>query len=577
MSPIFSRAWELRPTPDDTSTELFSRYPKVVATLLWQRGVTTPELAEDFFHPSYNDHLADPFLFRQMREAVEEVTSAIRDGMKIMVHGDYDADGVTSTALLVEALRQLGGKVEWYVPNRFSEGYGLKLETVRKFARDGVQLLITVDCGSTNVDEIALAKERGMRVLVLDHHHQPAVLPPADAIINPVFEDETYPFRGHSSAGVAFTLLRAIIQTTENGKTIGHPQPDGWEKWLLDLVAISTVADMMPLRGENRVFVHYGMRVLRQTRRVGLRALLAHGGVKLQEVTERTIGFHIGPRLNAAGRLEHASTAVELLLTKDRETGDRVAADLERINNDRRRLTDAATSEAWEHIQAHGEAGAHAVFAPHWSPGVLGLVAGRLAERVGRPVFVMTENDTQVVGSGRSGSALDLMTIMNAGKEHFSQFGGHPGACGFTLQSPQQRAAFEAWLGEYMSGADAKAETPPLLLDAEVRAVDVSPEFLDAIEELAPFGIDAHRPLFMLKDVDVHSMQFVGGEQQHVRLRIRQDGKEHVCIGFRLADHVRALGQPKKIDLAVEPAWNEWNGRREIQLRLLDLRPSHAS
>lgn len=570
---IPQRQWLLQDRPEKDQLVVFQdAYHPLIATLLWQRGVRTVEQAEIFFQPRFPDHLGDPFSFCQMEDAVACIISTIEAGGKIMVHGDYDADGVTSTVAMVEVLEALGADVHWYVPDRFSEGYGLKKATITKFIEQKVHLLITVDCGSTNVEEIAMARAADMEVVVIDHHHQPPVLPDATAIINPVFADEQYPFRGHSSAGVVFAVTRALLQTTEYGKTLGKTIIPGWEKWLLDLVAISTVADMMPLLGENRLLVSFGLKVLAKTKRPGLRALLTSAGVRSDSIDEVTIGFHIGPRLNAAGRLQHASTAVKLLLTKDPEEAQQLAAELEQINEDRKRLTEVATNEAWDHIHAMGEQQGYAVYAPHWSAGVLGLIAGRLAERLSRPVFVMTSNDTHVVGSGRAGGNIDLMKIMNDGKDFFAVYGGHTGACGFTLSAATTPEAFNTWLKEYLAKHYPDLEPKPLSVDLEMVLSDVSPEFLSALDQLAPFGLQAPRPIVLLRGLDVREAQQVGAEKKHLRLRLHHDGLIRPAIGFRLGDRITTARPPQKIDLAVETSWNEWQGKRDIQLRIIDLR-----
>lgn len=567
------RQWRVQDVPSsDELIELRARYHPQIAILLWQRGVKTIEQAETFFQPRFPDHLGDPFAFCQMQDAVDVIIKTIQSGGKIMIHGDYDADGVTSTVAMVEILEALGGDVHWYVPDRFAEGYGLKKATIGKFIEQKVNLLITVDCGSTNVEEIAMARAAEMEVVVIDHHHQPPVLPNATAIINPVFTDEQYPFRGHSSAGVVFTVARALLQTTEYGKTLGKAIIPGWEKWLLDLVAISTVADMMPLLDENRLLVSFGLKVLAKTKRPGLRALLSSAGVRLDQVDEVTIGFHLGPRINAAGRLQHASTAVKLLLTKDPEEARILAAELEQLNDDRKRLTELATNEAWAMIEGMDEQQGYAVYAPHWSAGVLGLIAGRLAERLSRPVFVMTKNDTHIVGSGRAGGNIDLMEIMNDGKDNFALYGGHTGACGFTLSAATTPEAFNEWLKTYLAKHHPIVEPKPLSIDLELLLAEISPEFLTGLDQLAPFGLHAPRPVVVLRDLDVREAQQVGADKKHLRLRVHHDGLIRPAIGFRLGERLSDVQSTNKIDVAVEASWNEWQGRRDIQLRIIDLR-----
>ncbi|MBI5466999.1 MAG: single-stranded-DNA-specific exonuclease RecJ [Candidatus Kerfeldbacteria bacterium] len=548
--------------------------PPLVRQVLWRRGVQSAAELEQFLQPAY-DQLGDPFQFQQMDTAVETIIHAIADQRQITIYGDYDADGVTSTALMVETLEALGAKVNWYLPERLAEGYGLRTETVAQLADQGTQLLVTVDCGTTNVAEISLARQRGLDVIVIDHHHQPAELPPATAIINPVFEDERYPARTLSSAGVAFTVARGLLARTQYGRTLNHELPVGWEKWLLDLVAISTVADMMPLRGENRILVRYGLQVLRKSRRPGLRALFAVMGTQIEQADEFTVGFQIGPRINAAGRLHHASLALHLLLTKQPDEARDLANQLQAINLDRQKLTELAVAEALEQIQAAGEQSAYVAFASHWSPGILGLVAGRLAERVWRPVLVMTENDGQIVGSGRSIPGYDIMQAMDAGREHFLRFGGHPGACGFTLAKAEGRSDFHQWFQEFISRdlKEVKMEKP-LHVDGRARLADFSDEALDVLAELGPYGIENTRPTFLIEQADVQSIALAGAQRQHLRLGIQQDGVTVRCIGFRQGARGAELVPGQHLDVVVEASWNVWRERKEPQFKIIDLRRS---
>lgn len=567
------RTWTIAdPPPTDFRTG-FSHLPTLVLYVLWRRGLTTPAAVEAFLQPEYRQ-LADPFVFRQMRQAVDRIRRALEGREPIMIYGDYDADGVTATAVLYEALSALGGAVRWYLPERLTEGYGLNQQAIEGFARTGTKILITVDCGTSNVEEIQRAKSLGLDVIVIDHHHQPPIVPPADAIINPVMTGETYPDRGLSSAGVAFAVVRALLTSTDYGAQLGHPLAPGWEKWLLDLVAISTVADMMPLRGENRTLVRYGLLTLRQTRRPGLRALFAIMGSSLERADELTIGFTIAPRLNAAGRLQHASIALELLLTRDPDRAQRLAEQLQSINLDRQRLTSMAVAEAMEQTdQSPPRRGGVTAFAPHWSPGILGLVAGQLADRLWRPAVVMAENDGQIVGSGRSVPGVNIMTVMDEGREYFLRYGGHAGACGFTLRSPAQRPAFERWFRDrIVAGWQAGQAARELIIDGRAQLSDVTAAALDMLATLGPYGIDHSRPVFLLERVRVLDAGTVGAEQQHLRLTVGQGREVARCIGFRQGSRLADAAAGQEIDLAVETTWNEWQGRREAQLKIIDLR-----
>ncbi len=567
------RQWQVAPAAPAEFLGSLPELPSIVAQLLWHRGVRQPAEVEHFLRPEYLTDLSDPFLYRQMRKATDRILSAIRAGERITIYGDYDADGVTSTATMVEALTALGANVHWYLPERLAEGYGLHIAAIERLTEQGTKLLITVDCGSTNVEEITRANALGLEVIVIDHHHQPAEVPQALAIINPMFTDETYPCRDQSSAGVAYTVVRALLLASDHGQDLGHPLAEGWEKWLLDLTAISTVADMMILQGENRLLVHYGLLVLRKGRRPGLRALLGVMGQEPEKIDEFTIGFQIAPRLNAAGRLQHASLALELLLTKDTDEAYRLAAELHHVNGDRQRLTEMALDEALEQILAQGDQPAYAAYAPHWSPGIIGLVAGRLVERVWRPVVVMTENSGQIVGSGRSIPGFDIMAAMDAGREHFLRFGGHAGACGFTLASAEGRVQFQTWWQSFVDVALPERPAKPLSIDGELALSQVTPSLLDALELLAPYGVGNTRPKFLLAGLTVLDRTTVGSDKQHLRLVARQRGEVGKFIGFRQGSSAAELSIGQTIDVVVEVSWNEWNGRREPQLKIVDWRP----
>lgn len=567
------RPWVLADQPPISRVEEFPELPAVIVRLLWQRGYRTAAAIKQFLRPEYEQDLQDPFVFTQMRAAVDQIIAAVTAQRRITVYGDYDVDGVTATATMVEVLRALGANVNWYLPERLAEGYGLNVGAIEELAAKGTQLLITVDCGSTNVAEIARANELGIPVVVLDHHHQPAQIPQAAAIINPVFERETRSFQHYSSGGVAFAVACALLQATNNGATLNHRVPDGWEKWLMDLTALSTVADMMPLIGENRLLVKYGLVVLRKTRRPGLRALFDVMGSEIETADETTIGFQIAPRLNAAGRLQHASIALELLLTRDAAQGRQLAEQLQSINAERQHLTEMAVDEALEQIEQQGEQSAYTAFAPHWSPGIIGLIAGRLVERVWRPVLVMTQNGEEIVGSGRSTPGYDIMSALDAGAEHFRRFGGHPGACGFTLITLDQRPTFERWFQAHASETVPTDRTlKPVQLDLSTTLKELDPTTIDMIDVCAPYGQQNPRPVFLLSNVTIREAQTVGAKRQHVKVVVGQGEQFGKCIGFRLGDRVAELVPGSQADLAVEVSWNIWNGRKERQLKIIDWR-----
>ncbi|MBI2984591.1 MAG: single-stranded-DNA-specific exonuclease RecJ [Candidatus Kerfeldbacteria bacterium] len=565
--------WQLRAQPPAVE-RLSTALPPLVGRILWTRGFRHQQSIREFLHPNY-EQLDDPFLYRDLDVAVGRLMQALTDHEQVTIYGDYDADGICATAILVETLTALGGRVNWYLPERRAEGYGLNTAAIDTLAAAGTTVLVAVDCGTTNVEEIEQARQRGLDVMVLDHHlvppHQPAPL----ALINPHRPDQTYPFRDHASGGVAFTLARGLLQAAADERPPRHSVPPGWGKSLLDLVAIATVADLMPLVGENRILVHYGLQAFRQTRRPGLRALFTVMGSDLQQVRETTIGYQVAPRLNAAGRLQHAGTALRLLLARQTDEARSLAEELQRINLERQRLTELAVLEAMDQVTRQGSQLGYVAYAPHWSPGILGLIAGRLVERVWRPVVVMTDSGEQVVGSGRSVPGFDLTAHLRSGEHHFQRFGGHAGACGFTLVSKDQRSVFSHWFRESLRSDDEARPKPqrPLFIDTEATLVDLTPDVFDGIERLAPFGVGHERPKIQLSGIRPVEVRTVGNDDHHLRLTGRQAGQLGQFIGFRLGPRKGEIHPNQSVDLVVEPRWDDWQGRRVPQLTIIDFRP----
>lgn len=550
--------------------------PAVIRKILWQRGLRETEPARQFLRPSYPEHLHDPFVYRGMPLAVDRLVQAIQRGERITVYGDYDADGICATAIMVETLQALGAQVDWYVPERLAEGYGLNVAAISDLAQQGTQVLVTVDCGTTNTEEIAHANHLGLNVIVLDHHQAATTEPAAVAIINPNLANQSYPFAGHSSGGVALTVARALLQATADGQTLGRPLGPAWEKRLLDLVAISTVADMMLLQGENRVLVRAGLQVLRKNRRAGLKALFTIMGSPPAQATETTIGYQISPRLNAAGRLQHASTALRLLLTTNPLEAAALATELQSVNAQRQRLTELAVAEALEQLERQGDQSGYVAYAPHWSPGIVGLIAGRLVERVWRPVLVMTDNGERVVGSGRSIPGFDITAHLRTGEQHLLRFGGHAGACGFTLTRRDGREVFQAWFQSSVRDVlTTETQAKPLTIDVAVGLDEVTPETVNSLEQLSPYGIGHERPKFLLSDLRVLEATTVGASGQHVRFQAQQGDQIAKFIAFSAADRIEVLRQGN-IDAVAEIGWNEWNGQRSIQFKIIDFRPSRA-
>lgn len=554
--------------------EKFPEMDRLLLQLLYSRGMTEQAAIDVFLEPDYSRDVHDPFAFRMMSPAVERIEQALRRGERIVVYGDYDADGVCAAAVMTTTLRALGGNFDVYIPFRDTEGYGLNISAVETLAKEGAQLLITVDCGTTNKAEVQRANELGLDVIITDHHDQPPELPAPLAIINPELSDETYPFKHLAASGVAFKVATALLQHTDYGRRLGRDKlPTGWEKWLLDLVATSTVTDMVPLLGENRALVRYGLEVLRQGRRRGWRALAATMRRPLAEIDEDGLAFQVGPRLNAAGRMSHASTAYRLLVTEDDEEARSLAEQLSAANVERQRLTERVVQQALAQIGDQPKERLLAAVGQDWPLGILGLVAGRVMEQHQRPAVILSRSRGRIVGSGRSIEAFDITAALARVPELLERFGGHPQACGFTLKPGTDPGRLIAGLQQMAADRLGDQDlTSRLLIDAETVLDDINWDLVKDVERLAPFGIQAERPRFLSRGLRVVAVDRVGKDGQHLRLHVSHaTSAVRKTIGFRFGSWQEVLKTGDTVDVVFEVGVNEWNGNREIELKIIDL------
>jgi len=608
------KKWILQPEPPAEFTGAHPELPAIVARLIWNRNLRTAEQIDEFLNPDYTTDIHDPFLFRDMDQAVALIFDAIKNNQNITVHGDYDADGVCASVILIKTLLKLGAKpfiekensaqgTRVFLPHREIDGYGLNLNTVKHLhEKHKTDLIITCDCGVSNYEEVKLAKELGMKIIITDHHAIPAQLPPADAIIHPKIEGETYPDKGLCGAGVAFKLAQALLKrhcaTTNDDKTPDGESCEGFEKWLLDLVAIATVGDMVPLIGESRTLTRYGLTVLNKTKNLGLQELCAVAGMtenpapkgmgqagKLKRACDtHAIGFQIVPRLNAAGRMEHANAAFELLMADNPKTAQKMAEQLNKNNSDRQKLTEQIVGAAREQILSTQQQNNSILFAfdDQWTTGILGLVAGKLKDEFYKPVIALGKSaEGEIVGSGRSISEFNLIAALQSMPEYFIKFGGHPQAAGLSIKDTETLKKFKAVIIARAQKELVGVElTPQIEIDAEVDLEDVNWKLYDLLQKFEPFGMNNPEPTYAARGLTLISVDPVGQVGKHLRLMVKHNShtvRKTIAFGFgdvnrHPADWKKTLKAGDKIDLAFTVDVNEWNGNRELELKIEDIR-----
>ncbi len=556
--------------------------PAPVGRVLWARGYREPSQAERFLEPRF-EHLPNPFELKGIEAAVSRLQRALAQGERVCVYGDYDVDGVTSTALLVSVLRKLGGNVEFYVPHRLVEGYGLNVRALEKLAARGTRLVVSADCGVTAVAEIDAAAKLGLDVVVIDHHTASQDLPRALAILNPHQPGCTFPGRELAAVGVAFHLLLALRKRLrEAGWFATRPEPNLRE--VLDLVALGTIADVVPLTGPNRVLVHFGLKELARGARVGVLALKSVAQLA-GEVTAGDVGFKLGPRINAAGRLDDASVGVRLLLSEDLREARALAEQLDRANAERQDLQVRIASEAIAHAEKLGPPEARrtlVVSSSGWHVGVVGIVAARLVERFHRPALVIAEEGGVAKGSGRSVEGFHLYDALARCAHHLTKFGGHKHAAGVTLDTGRISDFAEALEAEGREALDPAQLSARLRIDAELHPSEVRMELASQLRRLAPFGAGNPEPVFFCRELAAHEVRLLpdkkGTGPGHLKLRLGEAGPrvsegesiELEAIGFNLGGTVLAVGT--RLDAAFQLAVDNWNGSERLQLKVKDLK-----
>lgn len=584
-----TKDWKLKPEIPLEFKDKFPHISSLVLQLLYNRGLKEKEEIESFLNTSYEEGLYSPFLFQDMEKAVARIWQAIESEEKIWIYGDYDADAVTANAVLQQTFSYLGKEVHSYIPDRFTEGYGVNMEAIESIKNQGAKIIITVDCGTNSTEAAEFCKKNGVDFIITDHHEIIGPRPEAFALINPKDPETKYPFSEITGVGVAFKLACGILQRIEGRGVMvetdalrlasarsGQPSTyvEGWEKWLLDLVAIGTVADCHELISENRTLVKYGLRVLAKTKWIGLQALCiqAYLDFSKKKPNTYTLGFVVAPRLNAAGRLEHASIALELLLEKDLVSAQQKAIALEQINKRRQDITASVLDEAREKALGLQDRKVLALMGEDWPKGVVGLVAGKLAEEFKKPTFILSQTGTEATGSARGTGDFSVIEALKYSQDLLLRFGGHQQAAGLTLLSENFPIFYEK-LSEYAEkNLATNLEQPTFELEAQVQASSLSLEVLKEIEKLEPFGLGNPVPKFLVSGLRVKTLKTVGSASQHLQLVLEAQGKSFKAIAFSKAESFSALRIGDSLDIAAELLEDSWNGALELKLKVLDVK-----
>jgi single-stranded-DNA-specific exonuclease len=567
--------WKVQPETggiDWSGKEAEALHP-VTKALLAARNVTDAESLRRFFSPDYASGLYDPFLFRHMEAFVERIRKAQENGERIGVYGDFDVDGVTSSALMRTVLRSLEIFVSIYIPDKNTEGHGLHPNAINVFKDEGVSLIITTDCGMTNAREVDMAIEAGMEVMIVDHHHVPEILPKALVIINAQMEDSGYPFKGLCAAGTVFKVAQALYERL---------LPDKKEqlKWLLDMTAVGTVADCMPLIDENRVIVKYGLIVLSKTRHIGFREMFAVGRVPIDEnhiPDARTVAFQIAPRINAAGRMAHAQAAHELLMCEDRVVARGLALDIE-ANNVARQKISTATTDQVRKVAEEKYATKKFIFAvdAHYPLGIVGLVAGRIAHELNKPTAVFQKSETESQGSFRSIPGLNIIEAIEECGDLLVKFGGHAMAAGLTVKNENLEAFYEKLNSIIEKKLEGIVVEPEILIDMKLSPYHITPQLVSDIKKMAPFGEGNREPVFLLENMTIQSVRAVGNTSKHLKLALTSGDtsgqKAFDAIGFNLGSKFPDLQACQKVDIVFQLEENTWNNKTTTQLKLVDMR-----
>ena len=582
--------WNLKPKAPSAFLKQFPEYSPLICNLLYNRNIKTQKQIDEFFNPDYLDDIHNSFLLKGMKKAVERITEAIRKKEKIFIYGDFDADGVCSSAILFLALKELGVKSPGiYIPDRDKEGHGLNEDAINFLAKKGANLIITVDCGCTNLKEVDVANSIGMDIIITDHHLLRDKLPKATALIDPFQKGDKYPFKELAGAGVAYKLACALLTSVNKGKSAS------FQKWLLDLAAIATITDMMPIIGENRALVKYGLGVLAQTKWPGLKELMKVSGMNpkiinsskegeapLTNLNVHMIGFGIGPRLNAAGRMDHANIAYELLITKNKEKAKILSEQINKSNTKRQSSTEKIVQEINNRLNEKKiDSNFKSIFEgdPNWPVGLVGLVAGKIAGKHNVPTVIYQEKGNMIHASCRGIPQFNLIEAFSKCINYFDDFGGHKQACGFRMKKENLKKVISIFSKVAEKELKNINIEQMLDVDTEIQLEDISWQNYDQIQSFSPFGKANLEPKFLVKKAEIISCRTVGNGNKHLKLELIIFGEKSLvkrinAIAFGMGNKNEVLKKGNLVDVIFELIINEWNNNRSLEMKVIDLRLS---
>lgn len=569
------KVWQLSPKITQKQIKQFPEVNPVILQLLINRELDSQDKIDEFFHSDYSQDIHDPFLFLEMQKAIDRIYQAVKKQEKTVIYGDYDVDGVTSTAILYQTFKKIGLKnLKTYIPDREEEGYSLNPSAIEGFKKQKIQLIITCDCGITNSKEVKLAKKYKIETIITDHHPWVGKLPPAFAVINPQTpREKKYPFGPLAGVGVAFKLIQALLKDDR----CKIENKEAFEKWLLDMVALGTIADCMPLLGENRTLVKYGLIVLNKTANLGIRALLSKTRLELGSINSENASFQISPRLNAAGRVHHANDALDLLLAKNSIQAAKLAENLNVLNLKRQKAVEAILKEIQPELKKQIEDKKNRIIilrGENWPIGILGLVAGNLTEKYNRPTILLSIKEQQAFGRARSTKYFNLSEVLDKLKTYFSHYGGHARAAGCTLKNNKDFEKFAKKLRQ-LAEKETKSKdlSPILLIEASFKSLDeVNWDFYDSLEQFEPFGQDNFKPKFLVKNVNLDKIRIVGKKNQHAQLTVA--GRK--MIFFNSNHHLDNIKENDKIDVIFQLGVNQWNSQRQLEIKIVDFKKTKA-